>query len=485
MSSASGRTLLARFLTPDGEQVGPAMSVPETITASKLSLLLNKHILKNPEQLPYNFYLQDEGISSTLIETLERVRKSESGKAATKEGASGLSEESILKIVYEPQAIFRVRRMTRCSSSLPGHTEAILSVQYSPDGKRLATASGDTTVRLWDSDTETPYSECRGHTNWVLCVRWSPDGRWVASGSMDKTVRLWNPRTGEMCGVMSGHSQFVTALDWEPLHVNSACRRLVSASKDGQAKVWDVVQQKCLFSLTSHTMSVTSVRWGGEGLIYTASQDRTIKVWSASDGRLVRNLVGHGHWVNTLSLNTDYALRTGAYDHTGREYSSLKESQERALQRWTEVKGKGSEILASGSDDTTVYLWAPGQSDKPIKRLTGHARLINIVSWSPNGRHIVTASFDKNLKLWTQSGKFVASFRGHVGEVYQVSWSSDSRLLVSGSKDSTLKVWDIETKKLAEELPGHADEVYAVDWAPDGQHVASGSKDRLLKIWAS
>jgi ribosome assembly protein 4 len=85
------------------------------------------------------------------------------------------------------------------------------------------------------------------------------------------------------------------------------------------------------------------------------------------------------------------------------------------------------------------------------------------VQFSPDGRYIISASFDKSLKLWDGfNGQFFANFRGHVGPVYQVAWSSDSRILVSGSKDSTLKVWDIKTRKLMFDLPGHADEVFSM-----------------------
>lgn len=430
--------------------------------------------------MPYSFFLNDEEIESTLAATISKLNTSEASSAS-----GGVSDEAVLKIIYQPQAVFRVRTVTRCSSSLPGHTEAILSVSFSPSGERLATASGDTSIRLWDTNTETPYAESRGHANWVLCVRWSPDGRKLASGSMDKTVKLWEPDSGELVGTLTGHKQFITAIDWEPLHVDPGCRRLVTASKDGTAKIWDVTRRLCLFTLSSHTMSVTCVRWGGEGLIYTASQDRTIKVWNANDGSIVRTLTGHGHWVNTMALNTDYVLRTGAYDHTGTEYATPEEAQEKARERWLQVKGNGPEILATGSDDFTVYLWHPSKDKKPLERLTGHARLINVVSWSPDGRLLASASFDKNIKLWSDKGKFVATFRGHVGEVYQIAWSSDSRMFATGSKDSTLKVWDVTNKKLREDLPGHADEVYSVDWSPDGQRVASGSKDRLLKVWRS
>jgi ribosome assembly protein 4 len=85
-----------------------------------------------------------------------------------------------------------------------------------------------------------------------------------------------------------------------------------------------VVLCKAVMVLSGHTQSVTGIKWGGEGLIYTASQDRTIKVWRTKDGCLCRSLQGHGHWVNTMALSTDYSLRTAAFDpgdptlqHTG------------------------------------------------------------------------------------------------------------------------------------------------------------------------
>ncbi|KYR00136.1 WD40 repeat-containing protein [Tieghemostelium lacteum] len=468
--SESKLNLIIQFKSKDEDvTTGPPISINQNVTVEQLQLLINS-LLNNDEQLPYSFFIDDNEILSNLKNHIE-VR----------------SDETTLNIFYQPQAIFRVTPATRCAHSMAGHTEAVLNSQFSPDGQGLATCGGDTTLRIWDLYTSTPKYTCQGHTNWVLQVAWSPDSKKIATAGMDGDIRLWNPETGKQIGKpLKGHTKFITGLAWEPFHLNPNCVRLASSSKDTTVKIWDTESNRCLMSLSGHTMSVTCVKWSGEGLIYSGSQDRTIRVYNTTEGRLVRLLEGHAHWVNTLALNTDAVLRSGPFDHTGKHYETLELAQEAALKRYQEVKAnsKGLEILASGSDDFTVIVWNPSVTKTQVSRLTGHQQLINLISFSPDGRLFASASFDKSIKLWdSASGKFLGNFRGHVGAVYQVCWSSDSRYLVSGSKDSTLKIWDAKTKKMANELPGHADEVYTVDWSPDGERIVSGSKDRLVKIW--
>jgi ribosome assembly protein 4 len=80
--------------------------------------------------------------------------------------------------------------------------------------------------------------------------------------------------------------------------------------------------------MSNHTMMVSCVKWGGEGLIYSASRDTTISAWDAKDGKLVRVLRGHGHWVNTLALSSEYALRTGPFDHRGHAPAGEEEAKQ-------------------------------------------------------------------------------------------------------------------------------------------------------------
>ena len=416
--------------------------------------------------------------------------------------AQQASTENALTIVYQPQAIFRVRPVTRCMSDLPGHSEAVLAVAFSPCGSMLASGSGDTTVRIWDLFTNTPQFTCKGHKNWVFTIAWSPNSKHLASAGMDNEIRVWDPKTGRPNSApLKGHTAYVTCLAWEPLNANPACEHLASGSKDNTIRVWNLRQQACVRTLSGHSHPVTAIRWGGAGLLYSASRDRTIKVWDPLQGTLVRTLEGHAHWVTTLSLSTDHALRTGAFDRHGMigdgsgddggaaaaaaDEADPKTVQAAAQAKYDKIIGKGSEMLVSGSDDFTLFLWDPVKSKKPVQRLTGHQQPITQVSFSPDGNTIASCSFDKSVKLWAgASGKYINSLRSHVEAVYQVAWSGDSRLVVSASKDSTIKVWEARTQKRLFELPGHADEVYAVDWAPDGDRVVSGSKDRIMKMWS-
>mmetsp|Transcript_23022 Transcript_23022/g.33685 ORF Transcript_23022/g.33685 Transcript_23022/m.33685 type:complete len:506 (-) Transcript_23022:14-1531(-) len=482
-------SLISHFTAQDGSRTGPPIDIPLSSTPKQLEVLVNT-LLENEDGLPYAFYVNNVEVVNNLEETLQYLAESN----------QGVSYEDALTISYQPLSVYRVRPVTRCTETMPGHTDAVIHVSYSPDGRRLASGGGDGAVRFWNVTTSLPAHTCMGHRNHILCAAWSPDGRIFVSADKSGEIHMWDPRTGKALGQpLKGHKKWVTSLSFEPLHCDPTCTRMASASKDGTVRIWNTTNGRCETIISGHADSVESVKWGGSGFIYTASRDRTIMVWAIdghgrSQQKLVRTLTGHGHRINTLALSCDYVLRTGSYrlglvgsssDQTTTADDDLESRRQVALERYQAIVGSDGERLVSGSDDFTMFMWRPQEGKTPMTRMTGHQQLVNHILFSPDSRYLASASFDKKVKIWCgKTGRFLSTCSGHVGAVYQVAWSADSAFIVSASKDSTIKLWSVkDTKKSMHTLPGHEDEIYCLDWSPDGTQVVSGSKDRKIKVW--
>ncbi len=134
---------------------------------------------------------------------------------------------------------------------LKGHTKAVYGLAFSPDGKRLASASHDMTVRIWDVEAQTELHTLEGHTGLTVAVAWSPDGSTVASGAYDFTVRLWDAETGEAIRVLEGHTGWVNQVAFSP-----DGSQVISSGFDGTIRVWDATTGDLL-----DTLPGTAAQW--------------------------------------------------------------------------------------------------------------------------------------------------------------------------------------------------------------------------------
>ncbi|KAG8902537.1 hypothetical protein FRB99_004372 [Tulasnella sp. 403] len=333
-------TIVVQFVAEDtGTPLGPAVNLPADLGREALEALVNSLSGSDEDPVPFAFHVplpqsdsqKPDKKSPSRTPTNAPTRLAVTTNIFTdvlKNPLNTYTPEDILTIHCTPQAVFRVRPATRCSSTLTGHSSPILCASFSPTGRLMATGSGDTTARLWNLDTETPSHTLSGHRGWVLCVEWEARERLLATGGHDGHVRLWEPIKGVAVGdAMKGHSKWITSLAWEPIHINPANPRLASSSKDGTVRVWDTSTRRLDYVLGGHTASVNVVRWGGtgDGVLYTAGSDRVIRVWDANGGKLLHTLKDHAHWVTTLALSTDFVLRTGPFDHTSKRPSSDEE----------------------------------------------------------------------------------------------------------------------------------------------------------------
>jgi WD40 repeat protein len=309
--------------------------------------------------------------------------------------------------------------------TLEGHTEAVYSVAWSPDGKTLATAGFDNTVRLWDASTRKVIRTYEGHTKIALAVAISPDGQRILSGGNDNTARLWD---------------YPVADRERKDKAKSEATDKAKAPPPGLVKTF-----------SGHTGAVYGVAWSPDGkLVATGAADKTARTWDPVKGSQVRSWTAHA--------TTVYAV---AFSPKG-------------------------DILATGGDDNLIKYWIVADG-KELRKSQGHGAPVYSLSFHPEGSKLASGSVDKTIRIWNVADrKELHKLDGHPDDIYVVAYSRDGRRLASVGNAGHLFVWDAEeAKPLLHERVAPNVLTYGLAWSPDGSQVAvAGSDNRtyILKL---
>jgi WD40 repeat protein len=348
--------------------------------------------------------------------------------------------------------------------TLKSHSHRLTSLAFSPDGVRLISGSVDQTVRVWDASSGKERLTLRGHTAAVNCVAFSPDGRYGASASDDKTVRVWDVTAGNTISEFKGHQLPVQRLTFSP-----DGRSIASVSRDrkrGEAILWDVGTGTVVLTIPDKTaMSCVAFHPGGKYLAVGVARPEgtavtpAIKMWSVETGASLQSLAGHQDTITDCKFNSD-----------------------------------GTQLISAGADQT-LKLWETS-TGRELFSFHEEAPILS-VAFSHNNQRIATGSEDSTVKLWLPPGKEVGKLipdkhkLALATPVYGAAFSPDGKTLatVGGNWNgpspftSFIRLWDVATGKEQAAWEQNTRGIFGVTFSPDGRRLATAGGNDPVKLW--
>jgi eukaryotic-like serine/threonine-protein kinase len=326
------------------------------------------------------------------------------------------------------------------------HTGFISSLAFSPDGKTLATASRDYSIRLWDFATRQLLTTFHGHWHEVWSVAFSPDGKTVVSGAKDGDVNLWSTRRQPKDDTLPGN--------WQPLGVSKDSRILAGLNWP-RAGDFNRSRSVDFINLTTgepeKQIPLDRPRFGLWPAI-SLSQDLRTLAQSVDNGTVKL-------W-NTESIET-----------------STMETGERRID-FLELSPDGR-FLVTGGHDQALHWWDLRRHTNTV--LNTDARR---VLFSPDGSTLAVLQRDSALQLWdTATLALRTNLVLDLQPGFSTTFSADGRMLAVGCEDDAVRLIEVSTGKLLGTCTGHKQSLFSAAFSPDGKTLATSSDDSTMKLW--
>lgn len=367
--------------------------------------------------------LQASQYDASLLVNLEALRV-----AATPEAQAGL----LRRFDSQPHLV----------TFLAGHKEWISAVAFSPDGRRLASASSDGAVIVWDVGSRQALKRLDRHKDRVVAISFSPDSHWLTTADLRGTLVRWDVDGTKPPEVLNENADLNSALAF------SRDGRWIAGPTSQGVLVWDLARKNQVVVLEPVTGQVREVAFSPDGKrLAGANNNKTVVVWDLTTGKTVARLEGHANSVQTVTFSPD------------------------------------GQWLASAGLDKTIIVWDASSLARKAT-LTGHDEWIGHLAFSADSQRLASASRDGTAIVWDHAtGDRLSTLRGPA-DTTGLAFSPDGKWMANGSGDSALVLWDLDHRKLQTSLFAHEGEAYGVAFSRDGQWLATAHQNRRVVLWS-
>lgn len=396
-----------------------------------------------------------------------------------------------------PQNVDRVLGIARMR-----HGDIVTACVYSPNGDRLATASKDATVKIWDLGNGRELKTYRGSKDAVRALAWSKDGKWIAS-TAGSEIHIWDAESAKLKTSLKGHEKAVSALAFHP-----DGNGLASGSDDTSVRLWDLGTGMETFNLNSDgdkktKAQIYSVTFSPNGkLLAVVNGNGLLQIWNPTNEkakRLVSGFDAHpGSTAYQVVFGKDTSvIFTSGSDNKAKQWVGLGPDGENlpGHGRPTPIEGhtnnvtalavtRDGKFLATGSTDKTIRLWDMSSGNARLARVfQGHSEEVTALAFSPDGKTLASGSQDQSVRFWKVSlADDHQNYDEHTGYVWTAAFSPDGKMIADAGVDRVVYIRDASGKVL-HKLEGHTAPVTALAFSADNSKLASVGGDQVVRIW--
>ncbi len=323
------------------------------------------------------------------------------------------------------------------------------------------------------------------HDAALTAVDFSSDGRLILTASRDGTAKIWNGETGALRHTLTGHRDEILAARFSP-----SSHRVVTGSKDGTARIWNTATAKEVGPPAIHEDAVNHIDTSNnDAWFVTASDDGTARVWDLDSGNAVSPILQHESKVLTARFSEDSSkVVTASKDHTAKVWDSR--TGEPATFTMSHADGRvhdaafspDGRFIATASRDTTAQMW-DSMNGNPLGPPMEHHTWVMAVRFSPDSEKMLTTDGSSMARMWNTSSLRQITILPHEHSINDAQFSHSGRHIATASSDGYARLWTDTGAKPASLPMRHARSVTKVRFSPDDSRIVTGSEDHTAIVW--